>query len=113
MIGGGGEKKTLRLVARYADACNLFGTRPGRGARTSSTCCAATATTEGRDYDTIEKTVRSPPGVAGRRRRVPGRGGRVRARSGVTEVQVMPDRHPVEFAQRLGDEVLPRLADIG
>jgi F420-dependent oxidoreductase-like protein len=25
MIGGGGEKKTLRLVARYADACNLFG----------------------------------------------------------------------------------------
>jgi F420-dependent oxidoreductase-like protein len=25
MIGGNGEKKTLRLVARYADACNLFG----------------------------------------------------------------------------------------
>jgi len=28
MIGGGGEKKTLRLVAQYADACNFFGT-PG------------------------------------------------------------------------------------
>jgi len=26
LIGGGGEKKTLRLVAQYADACNLFGT---------------------------------------------------------------------------------------
>jgi F420-dependent oxidoreductase-like protein len=25
MVGGGGEKKTLRLVARYADACNVFG----------------------------------------------------------------------------------------
>src|SRR5262249_54037456 len=25
MIGGGGEQKTLRLVAQYADACNLFG----------------------------------------------------------------------------------------
>jgi F420-dependent oxidoreductase-like protein len=25
MIGGGGEKKTLRLVAQYADACNVFG----------------------------------------------------------------------------------------
>ncbi len=25
MIGGGGEKKTLRIVARYADACNLGG----------------------------------------------------------------------------------------
>ena len=25
LIGGSGEKRTLRLVARYADACNLFG----------------------------------------------------------------------------------------
>lgn len=25
MIGGGGEKKTLRLVAKYGDACNVFG----------------------------------------------------------------------------------------
>jgi F420-dependent oxidoreductase-like protein len=30
MIGGGGEQKTLRLVAKYADACNLF-TRYGPG----------------------------------------------------------------------------------
>ena len=28
MIGGGGEKKTLRLVAQYADACNVFGDGP-------------------------------------------------------------------------------------
>ena len=26
MIGGGGERKTLKLVAQYADACNFFGT---------------------------------------------------------------------------------------
>ena len=25
LVGGGGEQKTLRLVAKYADACNLFG----------------------------------------------------------------------------------------
>jgi F420-dependent oxidoreductase-like protein len=26
MVGGGGERKTLRMVAQYADACNLFAT---------------------------------------------------------------------------------------
>src|SRR5689334_7801962 len=33
MIGGSGEQKTLRLVARYADACNLFGAPPQEIAR--------------------------------------------------------------------------------
>ncbi|WP_327098452.1 LLM class F420-dependent oxidoreductase [Nocardia vinacea] len=28
LIGGGGERKTLRLVAQYGDACNLFGSAP-------------------------------------------------------------------------------------
>ncbi len=40
LIGGGGEKKTLRLVAKYAQACNLF---PSPSSRTSSMCSASTA----------------------------------------------------------------------
>ncbi|MEU1745725.1 LLM class F420-dependent oxidoreductase [Micromonospora arida] len=112
MIGGGGEKKTLLLVARYADACNLFG-RGGiddisRKLDVLRGHCAA----EGRDYDTIEKTVVASQAplddtdaflaeVSGY------------AALGVSEVQVTPDRDPIEFARRLGDEVLPRLADIG
>ena len=47
MIGGGGEKKTLRLVAKYADACNLFAT-PDVGRKLDvleSTASARAATT--------------------------------------------------------------------
>jgi F420-dependent oxidoreductase-like protein len=53
VIGGGGEQKTLRLVARYADACNLFPTPeiPHKLEVLRAHCDA-----EGRDYATIEKT---------------------------------------------------------
>src|SRR5919112_4309005 len=34
MIGGGGERKTLRLVAQYAQACNLFGAPGTEGLET-------------------------------------------------------------------------------
>ncbi|WBC16448.1 LLM class F420-dependent oxidoreductase [Micromonospora sp. WMMA1998] len=111
MVGGGGEKKTLLLVARYADACNLFGTGREDVARKLDVLRAHCAA-EGRDYDTVEKTVlvTRPPlddvdaflaDVA------------AYAELGVTEVQTMPDRHPVEFTRRLADEVLPKLATIG
>ncbi|MET7959273.1 LLM class F420-dependent oxidoreductase [Micromonospora zamorensis] len=112
MIGGGGEKKTLLLVARYADACNLFGRGGTDDVARKLDVLRGHCAAEGRDYDTIEKTVvadRSPlDDTDGFLAEVS-----AYAALGVTEVQVTPDRHPVEFAQRLGDEVLPRLADIG
>jgi F420-dependent oxidoreductase-like protein len=54
MVGGGGEKKTLRLVAKYADACNLFA---GPDLAHKLDVLRAHCETEGRDYDSIEKTV--------------------------------------------------------
>src|SRR5260370_6387975 len=53
VIGGSGEQKTLRLVARYADACNLFPTPeiPHKLDVLRSHCDA-----EGRDYASIEKS---------------------------------------------------------
>src|SRR6184192_817108 len=53
LIGGGGEKKTLRLVAQYADACNLFPTQelPRKLEILREHCQAV-----GRNYDDIEKT---------------------------------------------------------
>jgi F420-dependent oxidoreductase-like protein len=53
LIGGGGERKTLRLVAQYAQACNLFpGPDLARKLDVLREHCAAV----GRDYDEIEKT---------------------------------------------------------
>jgi F420-dependent oxidoreductase-like protein len=53
LIGGGGEKKTLRLVARYADACNLF---PSPDLARKLDVLRAHCDDEGRDYDQITKT---------------------------------------------------------
>jgi F420-dependent oxidoreductase-like protein len=53
MIGGSGERKTLRFVARYAQACNLF---PGPDLARKLDVLRAHCDAEGRDYDEIEKT---------------------------------------------------------
>jgi len=54
MIGGGGEKKTLRMVAQYADACNIFG--PPETVRIKLAILQQHCDALGRDYGTIEKT---------------------------------------------------------
>ena len=56
LIGGAGEKKTLRLVARYADACNIFDTPElAHKLDVLREHCAS----EGRDYAEIEKTAQT------------------------------------------------------
>jgi F420-dependent oxidoreductase-like protein len=64
LIGGGGEKKTLRLVAKYAQACNLFG---GPELEHKLDVLRERCAEVGRDYDDIEKTVMMPldPGADG------------------------------------------------
>ena len=54
LVGGGGERKTLRLVAQYADACNIFG--GGDDARRKLDVLRSHCDTVGRNYDEIEKT---------------------------------------------------------
>jgi F420-dependent oxidoreductase-like protein len=58
LIGGAGEKKTLRLVARYADACNIAVYDPAQAAHKLEVLREHCAT-EGRDYDEIEKTAQT------------------------------------------------------
>jgi F420-dependent oxidoreductase-like protein len=58
LIGGMGEKKTLRLVARYADACNLFDIPDeGRTVTHKLSVLARHCEAIGRPYDEIEKTL--------------------------------------------------------
>jgi F420-dependent oxidoreductase-like protein len=53
LIGGSGEKKTLRFVAKYAQACNLV---PGPDLARKLDVLRAHCDAEGRDYDEITKT---------------------------------------------------------
>ena len=108
MIGGGGEKKTLRLVARYADACNVFAGRDeARKLDVLRQHCEAV----GRDYDTIYKTVYYAFNTSlGAQRIIDDLAtlaglGFDAAIGGVTNVW---DVTPLEV---IGSEVIPRVAD--
>jgi len=63
LIGGGGEQKTLRLVARYGDACNLFFRMGDDVVRHKLDVLRSHCEAEGRPYEEIEKT--SLAGFAG------------------------------------------------
>jgi F420-dependent oxidoreductase-like protein len=57
LIGGMGERKTLRMVAQYADACNLFGRAEPDELRRKLDVLKQHCEALGRPYDEIEKTV--------------------------------------------------------
>ena len=108
MIGGAGERKTLRLVAKYADACNLFA-QPGNPGAVAHKLevLRGHCEREGTDYDRIRKTILWSGGEPG-----PDFAAQLRpfADLGITEVHVMPDgNEPAEFIRRLGHEVVPQL----
>jgi F420-dependent oxidoreductase-like protein len=58
LIGGGGERRTLRTVARYADVANLLG--PVSEVKHKLDVLREHCAAVGRDYDALEKTVHVP-----------------------------------------------------
>ena len=108
LIGGGGERKTLRLVARYADACNLLGSSPDEVAHKLDVL-RAHCEAEGRDYDAIRKTaVYSGPVLDDVVAFVAD--AKCYAALGITQLDVVPDRDPVEYTERLAT-IAPGLAE--
>lgn len=105
MIGGSGEQKTLRLVAQYADACNLFANDDlgVAGLRSKLDVLRGHCDDLGRDYDTIAKTILwtgdcDPVGFVERMRPY--------AEEGVTEVHVMHlGADPVSLVSALAPQV--------
>jgi F420-dependent oxidoreductase-like protein len=108
LIGGGGERKTLRLVAQYADACNVFGAPAvlQRKYEILRQHCADV----GRDPNQIERTTlqninlqaESPAQVVDRFGEL-GDAGAQHVIVGVRDV------HDVSNIERIGRDVIPQL----
>ena len=112
LVGGSGERKTLLLVARYADACNLFGAEPSEVAHKLEVLERHCADVD-RDPAEIRRTVL---GLADPLTDVDGFLATMEgyAALGIDLVEVMPlVEDPAAWAGRLGEEVVPRLAEIG
>jgi F420-dependent oxidoreductase-like protein len=113
VIGGGGEKKTLRLVAKYADACNLNVTGVEEVAHKLQVL-REHCDTEGRDYATIEKTMQ---GGAANPVADPDaflRYAEELAALGIEHIQLRTQSDdPASYVSRFGESVAPRLAQIG
>ena len=111
MIGGSGEKKTLRLVAKYADACNLFVNTPEEATHKLDVL-RRHCDSEGTDFDAIRKTVLyTGMTLMGGDTAAFVEEMRALAAVGIEEVQVMPPPpDPTGFVERLGQSVVPAVA---
>jgi len=109
MIGGGGEKKTLRLVAQYADACNLFA---GRDEARKLDILRQHCEAVGRDYDSIYKTAYYVFDLSRGIQRIVDELGALAGLgfdAAIGAVGGVWDVTPIEV---IGSEVIPRVADL-
>ena len=114
MVGGGGEKKTLRLVAQYADACNVFGSPEGIARKYAilDEHCAAVGRDPARDraVDAPER----PPRAAGPARtesphQVVDRFGELSDAGAEHIIFELKDVHDPEYLETVGRDIMPAL----
>jgi F420-dependent oxidoreductase-like protein len=112
LVGGSGERKTLRLVARYADACNLFAPDVDVVAHKLDVL-ARHCDAEARDPADIQKTIlgfgdplEDLDGFVSMMERY--------ASLGIELVELMPmGPDPAGWVARLGEQLVPKLAALG
>jgi F420-dependent oxidoreductase-like protein len=111
LVAGSGERKTLRLVARYADACNMFAVGPAAVGQKLEVL-ARHCETEGRDPSSVAKTILAMedplPDVDAFLAVM-----EEYAQLGVTLVELMPTGpDPAAWVSQLGEQILPTLRDL-
>lgn len=111
MIAGDGERKTLRLVARYADACSL---RPKLDLPKKLDVLRRHCEAEGRDYEKIEKTCAFAFDVGEDGEKVEQLIGQLRwlGEMGVeTVIGVVPNVDRIRPLEIIGREIIPAIVD--
>jgi F420-dependent oxidoreductase-like protein len=111
LLGGSGEK-TLRLVARYADACNI---RPGPDIPQKLDALRRYCDEEGRDYNAIEKTSPFAFDVGENGEKSDELVGQLRwlASMGIqTVIGMVPRIQQIRPLELLGQKVIPAVADL-
>lgn len=115
LVGGVGEQKTLRLVAQYADACNLFVHLGPDVIRDKLATLRRHCETVGRDYADIEKTALATINLASGGDTPQQVIGQCRALSdlGVQHVIFnMPNVHELTSLEIFGREIIPAVAGL-
>jgi F420-dependent oxidoreductase-like protein len=114
MVGGMGEKKTLRMVAQYADACNLFARDNYDQLRHKLDVLAGHCQALGRPYEQIERTTLSTVHLAA---------GEMSADAVIERCQQlaevgiqhaifnMPNVHEIAPLEEFGRQIIPAVAD--
>jgi len=114
LIGGGGERKTLRLVAQYADACNLFA-GDLNAMRRKLDVLRRHCDSVGREYEEIERTALGTLKIGASRSEVEGMLARCRS---LAEVGIqhfifsIPNVHEMEPLKILERHLIPAVAEL-
>jgi F420-dependent oxidoreductase-like protein len=115
MIGGGGEQKTLRLVAQYADACNLFARMGDEVLRKKLDVLRGHCETLGRDYNAIERTALNTVNLAPAGTSAADVIAECKSLAALGIQQVifnMPNVHDLTPLETFGREIIPAVAEL-